>query len=158
MEEEKEIQHKEAHDRIFKKIEELKDLIKDPDNFIHKHFSILRNHIDLERESAKDYIDDHFDTLITSLQNIENDCKLQKELKSYENFELEFESFEERDYIENEVITMEENINESIMSYKTDLLQNQIVSVDPMMKNLQKLLEPIEIKIDNVILFSRKID
>ena len=57
------------------KIEGLKLLKNDCNNFIYEYFLNLRNEIDLDREEAKELIDKHYLGLISEVDKIEAKCK-----------------------------------------------------------------------------------
>lgn len=51
-------------------IEQLKSFTKDPTNMIYKYFSVLRNKIDVDRETIKSKIDEHYLGLIDEVNKI----------------------------------------------------------------------------------------
>lgn len=65
------------------KINELKMLERDPENYIYEYFSNLRNEIDIDRERFKALIDIHYLNLIDEVNNFEEECR--KKNKDYKN-------------------------------------------------------------------------
>lgn len=64
---------KKSLNSLKKSIEQLKSLKKDPKNMIYEYFSDLRNKINIDRETIKYKIDEHYLGLIDEVKLIEDD-------------------------------------------------------------------------------------
>ena len=133
------------------KINELKMLEKDPENYIHEYFSELRNQIDLEREVSNNY----YLNIIDELNKCEEVCKEKR--KDYKNediiqnvgiFEEKFTEFKE--YLDvlkidvkkwNEVRAETNNniikLNNKICDLRNELLLNKSYAFVPRKSTLE---------------------
>ena len=85
------------------KIDEIRQLRKDPYFFINNHFTELRNEIDIEREHCKEIVDTHFLGLIDEVYQIEAESKKKSErtelligIENSSQLEKELEEYDEK--------------------------------------------------------------
>lgn len=76
---------KKSLESLNKSIEQLKSFTNDPKNMIFEYFSEIRNKIDIDRETIKGKIDNHYLGLIDELKIIEAD-QIKTELKNIDDF------------------------------------------------------------------------
>ena len=132
-----------------KKINELKALEKDPENYIHEYFSELRNQIDLDREVCKELVDKHYLEIIDKVNKCEEDCKSKiKDYNAYLIFEDKLKKLKE--YLDvlkinvkkwNEVRAESNNniikLNNKISNLQNELLLNKSYAFVPRKSTLE---------------------
>jgi hypothetical protein len=118
----------------------------DPDNYIFEQFASLRNQVDLHREQMLDEINRKSVELISQIDHIEQECKLNKDRVARINMEelsnQRFAKFREtirspwldqrelNDLLD-EMNTLKVDIQEQIDVYKRDLLMKQVICFVP---------------------------